>query len=180
MGLFDRLLGSRSSGVKNSGQSEPAKAKKAKKAEDAYFLDPDASASMGDVNFMRRPNTIRRTFPGSADSPGQKEMIQEVASMEARLETMTPGLAGTSSDTDVEVNLTGGVPKPVKKTFAQQLSPAQLAQRMKGSAVSVNQPGGAPSARQAKASESEDAASPAAGRAGSIDPFKSMAKDLNS
>ena len=180
MGLFDRLLGSRSSGVNNSGQSEPAKAKKAKKAEDAYFLDPDASASMGDVNFMRRPNTIRRTFPGNADSPGQKEMIQEVASMEARLETMTPGLAGTSTDTEVDVNLTGGVPKPVKKTFAQQLSPAQLAQRMKGSAVSVNQPGGAPSARQAKASESEDAASPAAGRAGSIDPFKSMAKDLNS
>jgi hypothetical protein len=179
MGLFDRLLGSRSNGVKNSGQSEPAKAKK---AEEAFFLDPDASTSMGDVNFMRRPNTIRRTFPGSADSPGQKEMIQEVASMEARLETMTPGLAGTSTDTDtdLEVNLTGGVPKPVKKTFAQQLSPAQLAQRMKCSAVSVNQPGGAPSARQAKASESEDAATPAAGRAGSIDPFKSMAKDLNS
>ena len=179
MGLFDRLLGSRSNGVKNSGQSEPAKAKK---AEEAFFLDPDASTSMGDVNFMRRPNTIRRTFPGSADSPGQKEMIQEVASMEARLETMTPGLAGTSTDTDtdLEVNLTGGVPKPVKKTFAQQLSPAQLAQRMKGSAVSVNQPGGAPSARQVKASESEDAATPAAGRAGSIDPFKSMAKDLNS
>ncbi len=179
MGLFDRLLGSRSNGVKNSGQSEPAKAKK---AEEAFFLDPDASTSMGDVNFMRRSNTIRRTFPGSADSPGQKEMIQEVASMEARLETMTPGLAGTSTDTDtdLEVNLTGGVPKPVKKTFAQQLSPAQLAQRMKGSAVSVNQPGGAPSARQAKASESEDAATPAAGRAGSIDPFKSMAKDLNS
>jgi len=176
MGLFDRLLGSRSSEVKISGQSEPAKAKK---AEEAFFLDPDASTSMGDVNFMRRPNTIRRTFPGSADSPGQKEMIQEVASMEARLETMTPGLAGISTDTDVDVNLTGGVPKPVKKTFAQQLSPAQLAQRMKGSAVSVNQPGGAPSARQAKASESEDAATPAAGRAGSIDPFKSMAKDLN-
>jgi hypothetical protein len=176
MGLFDRLLGSRSSEVKISGQSEPAKAKK---AEDAYFLDPDAAISLGDVNFMRRSNTIRRTFPGNADSPGQKEMIQEVASMEARLETMTPGLAGTSTDTDVEVNLTGGIPKPVKKTFAQQLSPAQLAQRMKGSAVAVNQPGGAPSARQAKASESEDAASPAAGRAGSIDPFKSMAKDLN-
>ncbi len=176
MGLFDRLLGSRSNGVKISGQSEPAKAKK---AEDAFFLEPDAAISLGDVNFMRRSNTIRRTFPGNADSPGQKEMIQEVASMEARLETMTPGLAGTSTDTDVEVNLTGGIPKPVKKTFAQQLSPAQLAQRMKGSAVSVNQPGGAPSARQAKASESDDAATPAAGRAGSIDPFKSMAKDLN-
>jgi len=177
MGLFDRLLGSRSSEVKISGQSQPAKAKK---AEDAFFLEPDAAISLGDVNFMRRPNTIRRTFPGNADSPGQKEMIQEVASMEARLETMTPGLAGTTPDTDVDVNLTGGVPKTVKKTFAQQLSPAQLAQRMKGSAVAVNQPGAAPSARQAKASDSDDAATPAAGRAGSIDAFKSMAKDLNS
>jgi hypothetical protein len=176
MGLFDRLLGSRSSEVKISGQSEPAKAKK---AEDAYFLDPDASASMGDVNFMRRPNTIRRTFPGTAASPGQKEMIQEVASMEARLETMSPGLAGISTDADMEVNLTGGVPKPVKKTFAQTMSPAQLAQRMKGSAVAVNQPGGTPSALQAKASESENAGTSTAGRAGSIDPFKSMAKDLN-
>jgi len=176
MGLFDRLLGSRSSGVKISGQSEPAKAKK---TEDAFFLDPDASTSMGDVSFMRRSNTIRRTFPGSADSPGQKEMIQEVASMEARLETMTPGLAGISTDTDVDVNLTGGVPKPVKKTFAQTLSPSQLAQRMKGSAVAVNQPGAAPAARQAKSSESEGAATPTAGRAGAIDPFKAMAKDLN-
>ena len=146
MGLFDRLLGSRSNGVKISGQSEPAKAKK---AEDAFFLDPDASTSMGDVNFMRRSNTIRRTFPGSADSPGQKEMIQEVASMEARLDTMTPGLAGISTDTDVDVNLTGGVPKPLKKTFAQTMSPAQLAQRMKGSAVAVNQPGAAPAGGRA-------------------------------
>ena len=176
MGLFDRLLGSRSDGVKISGQSEPAKAKK---AEDAFFLDPDASTSMGDVNFMRRSNTIRRTFPGTADSPGQKEMIQEVASMEARLDTMTPGLAGISTDTDVDVNLTGGVPKPVKKTFAQTMSPAQLAQRMKGSAVAVNQPGAAPAARQAKDSGSEGDATPASGRAGAIDPFKSMAKDLN-
>jgi hypothetical protein len=177
MGLFDRLLGSRSNGVKISGQSEPSKAKK---TEEAFFLDPDASTSMGDVNFMRRPNTIRRTFPGSADSPGNKEMIQEVASMEARLETMSPGLAGTSTDTDVEVNLTGGVPKPVKKTFAQPMSPSQLAQRMKGTAVSVNQPAAAPVARQAKPSEGEPGSTLAAGRAGAIDPFKSMAKDLTS
>jgi hypothetical protein len=177
MGLFDRLLGSRSNGVKISAQTEPAKAKK---AEESFFLDPDASTSMGDVNFMRRPNTIRRTFPGSADSPGNKEMIQEVASMEARLETMSPGLAGTSTDTDVEVNLTGGVPKPVKKTFAQPMSPSQLAQRMKGTAVSVNQPAAAPVAKQAKPSEGEPGSTPAAGRAGAIDPFKSMAKDLTS
>jgi hypothetical protein len=174
MGLLDRLLGTK------SFKSTPDAVKPAAKPQEAMFLDADASSSLGNVDFMRRTYEIRRTFPGTVDNPGLKERVDVVASMEARLETMTPGLAGTSSDTDVEVNLTGGVPKPVKKTFAQQLSPAQLAQRMKGSAVSVNQPGGAPSARQAKASESEDAATPAAGRAGSIDPFKSMAKDLNS
>jgi len=177
MGLFDRLLGSRSSEVKVSGQPGPAKAKK---AEEAFYLDPDASTSLGNIDFMRRSNTIRRTFPGTADSPGQKEMVQEVASMETRLETMTPGLAGISPDTEVDVNLTGGIPKPVKKTFAQQLSPAQLAQRMKGSAVAVNQPGGTAAAAQAKANDSSDqTAPPAAGRPGAIDPFKSMAKELN-
>ena len=57
---------------------------------------------------------------------------------------------------------------------------AELAQRMKGTAVSVNQPGAAPAARQATASQGEGAATPAEGRAGAIDPFKSMAKDLTS
>jgi len=180
MGLFDRLLGSRSSGVKVSGSSE---APKPKKQEEAFFLDADASTSLGNVDFMRRSNTIRRTFPGSADSPGQKEMVQEVASMEARLETMTPGLAGTSTETEVEVNLTGGVPKPVKKTFAQTMSSAELSQRLKGSAVvGTNVPGGpAAAARRAEetASEEQAGSSAPAGRPGAIDAFKAMAKDLN-
>ena len=65
--------------------------------------------------------------------------------------------------------------------FAQQMSPSQLAQRMKGSAVAVNTPGGPAAARQAKASDS--GASPSTGatanRPGATDPFKAMAKDLN-
>ena len=180
MGLFDRLLGSRSSGVKVSGSSE---APKPKKQEDSFFLDADASTSLGNVEYMRRSYTIRRTFPGNADSPGQKEMVQEVASMEARLETMTPGLAGTSIDSEVEVNLTGGVPKPVKKTFAQQISSAEMSQRLKGSAVTgVNVPGGpAAAARRAEETASEELAggSAPAGRPGAIDAFKAMARDLN-
>jgi hypothetical protein len=184
MGLFDRLLGNRGAGaadkpgVKVAGSAAEANPQK---SDNAFFLDADSSSTLGDVNFMRRSNTIRHTFPGNADSPGEKEMVAEVASMEARLERMTPGLAGTGTETNTDVNLTGGIPKPVKKTFAQPMSPSPLAERLKGSAVSgVNNPGAPATPRKASKSEGDSAASPAAGKPGAIDPFKAMAKDLNS
>ncbi|MEB3318602.1 MAG: hypothetical protein VKO39_10755 [Cyanobacteriota bacterium] len=184
MGLFDRLLGNRGAGtagkpgVKVAGSAAEANPQK---TDNAFFLDADSSSTLGDVNFMRRSNTIRHTFPGNADSPGGKEMVAEVASMEARLERMTPGLAGTSTETSTDVNLTGGIPKPVKKTFAQPMSASQLAERLKGSAVSgVNNPGAPATSRKPAKSEGDAAASPAAGKPGAIDPFKAMAKDLNS
>jgi hypothetical protein len=184
MGLFDRLLGNRGAGaagkqgVKVAGSAAEANPQK---TDNAFFLDADSSSTLGDVNFMRRSNTIRRTFPGNADSPGGKEMVAEVASMEARLERMTPGLAGTSTETDTDVNLTGGIPKPVKKTFAQPMSPSQLAERLKGSAVSgVNSPGAPATTRKTAKAEGDSASSPAADKPGAIDPFKAMAKDLNS
>jgi hypothetical protein len=176
MGLFDRLLGSRSSSVKVSGQTPDAKPKK---DETSFFLDPDASSSLGDVKFMRRSNTIRHTFPGNADSPGDKEMVAEVASMEASLEKMSPGLAGTSVNDDVNVDLTGGVPKPVKKTFAQQISKAVLEQRKKGSAVATNVPAQAGPARKEASQGSETpSVSGQAAKPGAIDPWKAIAKDL--
>ncbi len=177
MGLFDRLLGSRSSSVKIAGESS---SKKPKQPEETFFLDADASSSLGDVNFMRNPKTIRRTFPGNADSPGNKEMIAEVGSMEARLEKMTPGLAGINPDTDVKVDLTGGVPKPVKKTFAQTMTKAELEQRKRGAAVAVNVPGPAP--RKAETGDQSNdqprITQQQGGKPGDVDPFKSMARDL--
>ncbi len=171
MGLFDRLLGGNKSVT--TTQAKPAK------QEEAFFLDADASSSMGNVDFMRRSNTIRHTFPGTADSPGGKERVEEVASMESRLEKVSPGLGGTV-DVEQEINLTGGVPKPVKKTFAEQMSKAELDQRMKGSAVAVNTPGVAPK----KASSSADDAQPqissqSTAKPGDISAFKGWAKDLN-
>ena len=176
MGLFDRLFNS------DAGAASPQDKPKAKKEEETFFLDADASSSLGDVNFMRRSNTIRHTFPGTASSPGNKELIEEVASMEAELKKVTPGLGGVEQK-EVEVNLTGGVPKPVKKTFAKQMSAAELDQRKKGSAVAVNAPG--PAAPSARKKDAEPAAQPQisqlnTAKPGSIDPFKQMVKDLNS
>lgn len=182
MGLFDRLLGNRPASVKVSGQSAAAKPQAPK---EPVFLDPDASSSLGDVTFMRRSNTIRHTFPGTVDNPGDKEMVAEVASMEARLEKMTPGLAGTATDVEVNVDLTGGIPKPVKKTFAKPMSQAELDQRKRGAAVAVNAPApAAPVARKAELKQEESSQQPQitqqGGKPGDINPFKSMAKELRS
>ncbi len=179
MGLFDRLFSSGSGA--NSAPSGP----KARKPAETVYLDADQASSLGDVNFMRRSNTIRHTFPGTADNPGNKEMVAEVASMEAKLEKMSEGLPG-SEPQDSSMSLTGGVPKPVKKTFAQPMSQAELEQRKKGSALGVNVPGG-PAAIKKEAEQAKAAAqtnqrqdSPLnTAKPGAIDPFKQMVKDLN-
>ena len=178
MGLFDRLFASGS----GAGAARPQDKPKAKKEVETFFLEPDAASTLGDVNFMRRSNTIRHTFPGTASSPGNKEMVEEVASMEAELKNVTPGLGGVTSQ-DTEVNLTGGVPKPVKKTFAQPMSAAELEQRKRGSAVAVNAPGTPAAARMEKenssASSQPQISQLNTAKPGSIDPFKQMVKDLN-
>ena len=139
---------------------------------------------MGNVEFMRRSNTIRRTFPGTADSPGNKEMVAEVASMEAKLEKMSEGLGGMTTQQE-SVDLTGGIPKPVKKTFAQTMSTAELDQRKRGSAVGVNVTGGPAVIKLEQEAVAEEKASQpqitqtSTAKPGAIDPFKQMAKELN-
>jgi len=174
MGLFDRLLGNRT--WSQNREEKP------KKDEATFFLDADSSSSLGNVEFMRSPNTIRRTFPGSADNPGGKEFIQEVDSMDARVEKATTGFPGTVK-TDAPIDLTGGVPKPVKKTFAERLTASELNQRLNGASVAgVNQPGGAaPAPRKVKGegSEGQSVASQQAAKPGSTEAWRSIAKDLN-
>jgi len=165
MGLFDRF------------RRKPADAA-ADNASNAFFLDPDKSSTLGDVNFMRRSNTIRHTFPGTADSPGTKERIEEVASMEARLERVSEGLPDAPSQEGGTAPLGGGVPKPVKKTFAQTMTQQELADRLKGAAVApTNQPG-APAKRSASTDSAASGAPRPAAKPGSIDPFRDMLKDL--
>ena len=171
MGLIDRLLGS------NKSVSVTGAAKPDKKQEEAFFLDADASSSMGNVDFMRRSNTIRHTFPGTASSPGDKELVEEVASMEMRREKATPGLGGVEEKQE-EINLTGGIPKPVKKTFAEQMSKAELDQRMKGSAVGVNTPGQANAKLQAPTEAQPQITTQQPSKPGDIGAFKGWVKDL--
>ena len=167
MGLFDRFR---------------RKPDEVVETNESVFLDADSSRSLGDVSFMRRSNSIRRTFPGTVDNPGTKERIEEVASNENRLERVSDGLpeaGGASSAQRVDP----GVPKPVKKTFAQTMTQEELENRLKGTAITgTNVPGSAskgvinpepkPEAPKTPASTAPSA------KAGSIDPFRKMVKEL--
>ena len=125
MGLFDRFR-------RKPGESEDG--------DKSFYLDADKSSSLGDVDFMRRSNTIRHTFPGTADNPGMKERFEDVASMEAQMGKVSEGLPEAGGNQSV-ARVDPGVPKAVKKTFAQPMSQQQLQDRLKGSAVSTNVPG---------------------------------------
>ena len=104
--------------------------------------------------------------------------------MESRLDRASEGLGGQTSQPDKAIDLTGGIPKPVKKTFAQTMSQAELDQRKKGSAVGVNVPGGTAAIKQEQAGTTGQGQpqfnQQASGKAGAIDPFKQMVRDLNS
>ena len=172
MGLLDRLLGTK------SNKPAPDAAKPAAKAQEAMFLDADESSSLGNVDFMRRTYEIRRTFPGTVDNPGLKERVDVVASMEARVERLTDGMPGTEAK-DTGVDLTGGIPKAVKKTFAQTMTADELSQRLKGSAIGgVNVPGVAATGRKASSDADQPEISRQGARPGAIDGFKGMAKDI--
>ena len=59
MGFFDRLL--KSDSKDSDGTIQPRAPKKEKPQE--FFLDSDASSSLGDVNYMRESKTIRAPSP---------------------------------------------------------------------------------------------------------------------
>ncbi|MCT0202295.1 hypothetical protein KQ299_07125 [Synechococcus sp. CS-603] len=180
MGLLDRLLGKGGDGGVFSSKPAKPKQEKAAKEEGSFFLDADSSGTLGNVNYMRTPNTIRHTFPGNVESPGNKEIIQQVDSMQARIES-------SNAETEVKSSVrpsqgySDGVPKKVKKTFVERMSSAELDRRLRGSAVSgVNTPGGI-SPRPAGSAAAESSTSQQQGeKPGAIDPFKAMAKELNS
>lgn len=52
-----------------------------KEDKEAFFLDNDESKSLGDIDYMRTPNTVRRTFAKKVGEAEHKEFIQNVTAM---------------------------------------------------------------------------------------------------
>ena len=111
----------------------------------------------------------------------------EVAAETEKLEKRSEGLGGVVKKEE-SVNLTDGIPKPVKKTFAEQVSTEEMSKRLKGTAITgVNTPApvdAAPVGRKEELKAKEEpavkvgSAAPSS-KPGSIDPFRQMVRDLN-
>ncbi|KKZ11392.1 MAG: hypothetical protein TE42_08080 [Candidatus Synechococcus spongiarum SP3] len=161
MGLFDRFRA-------KPGQSENTSDK-------PFFLDNDAAQTVGNMSYLRSSNTIRHTFPKSASSPEGGEVVQEVGAMASRVTRATGGVpearAAGNSGSSVTASPAGG---KVRKTFAQTMSPQELAQRLRGGSVKKKKATAAP--RQGRGVPRGSAGN----KPGSIDPFRTMVRDVTS
>ena len=165
MGLFDRFRA-------KPGQAENTSDK-------AFFLDNDAAQTVGDMSYLRSSNTIRRTFPKSASSPDGGEVVQEVGALASRVTKATGGVPEARAATGNTGPAPVTAPNPgstVRKTFAQTMSPQELAQRLRGGSVKKKKQPAAAAPRQGRAVPR----SLAGNKPGSIDPFRSMVRDVTS
>lgn len=162
MGLFDRFRA-------KPGQAEDTSAK-------PFFLDNDTAQTVGDMSYLRSSSTIRHTFPKSASSPDGGEVVQEVGAMGSRVTKATGGVpearaaAGSTGPAPVTAPSPGGA---VRKTFAQTMSPQELAQRLRGGSVKRK--------KQSAAAPRQGRTVPrslSSNKPGSIDPFRSMVRDV--
>jgi hypothetical protein len=77
----------------------------------AYYLNADDAKSFGNVEFMRKGITIKRTFPKTLKGAGG-EFIQEVSSMDAKV--MGKGIVSVASTSN------GNGSKPTATTTQAQ------------------------------------------------------------
>ena len=185
MGLFDRLRKSPSDSSKPGGQ-----APKQKKAEEAFFLDADASTSWGNTDYMKESKSIRHTFPSSLDNPGFKESVINVSFQDSTVEKESDGLGGKTAD-DGTVRVGSGVPKAVKKTFAQKIDTDSLKKRQTGAgsrtgvnafkdkSIKVRERNAEPNQSITEEQTSSKPQSEWDTKPGSIDPFRNMVRQLN-
>ncbi len=51
-------------------------------SKEAFYLEPDDAKTLGNIEFMRKPNTIKRSFPTTLNGKGAK-IVKKVSSIEA-------------------------------------------------------------------------------------------------
>ena len=86
-------------------QPREAREKTPKKAQ-AYFLDEDNARTFGNIDYMRTAKKVRRTFPKTAGSPEEMEIIVEVASIKGndRSKQQAAGTSTNAQTTAVETD----------------------------------------------------------------------------
>lgn len=85
----------------------------------AYFLDADQSKTLGNIEYMRTPKSVRRTFPKTATNGGEFEQTKVISAM---------GEMSTAKDFVTKPEMNSVNPQPTTESSAQQ-NPAESDRR---------------------------------------------------
>lgn len=77
MAGFFGLFGNKTKYVDDPTPSAP----NPKEDNEAFFLDPDSAKTLGDIEFMRKPKAIRRSFPTTLKGKGSA-IVTSISSLE--------------------------------------------------------------------------------------------------
>lgn len=81
-----------------------------------YFLDSDDAKTLGDIDYMRKSKTVKRTFPKIQGGKGAK-IVQEVSSLGKKVSKNDQFNASTSNFKSVGSSAAGNKEVEIKKTF---------------------------------------------------------------
>ncbi len=69
-------------GSKKSNNKKQAPKKRANNSSGSYYLDPDDAKTMGNMDYMRTPRKVRKTFAKKADdTDSNNEQVEYISSM---------------------------------------------------------------------------------------------------
>lgn len=128
-----------------------------------FFLSPDDAQTLGDINYMRKPKRVRRTFPKTLKNKDGFESFTEVSSVEDRSNLYKDNGNGNRSDTAYNPP----APAPTYN-FQPAPAPAPAPAPQAESSNSVSQPKPAPEAPKAAEPRRDD----------SMDMFRNMARKI--
>lgn len=62
-----------------------------------FFLEPDEAKTLGDIEYMRQPNTVTHTFPGNVANGGSFAVTKQVNAMEEKVMDERSGFTPASA-----------------------------------------------------------------------------------
>lgn len=96
-------------------------------SEDNYFLDPDTAKTLGDINYMRKPSTVRRTF-AKTKTGGGGEVVVQISSLEKQVvEVKQEAEAKENSNNTIPSQFT---PQPTDRRTAKDSNSMDLFRNM--------------------------------------------------
>jgi hypothetical protein len=108
---------------KKSNNAKQAPKKRANNSSGSYYLDPEDAKTMGNMDYMRTPRKVRKTFAKKADDPDpNNERVEYISSME-RSKNETSMQASTENTESTENA------KPVFQQEQPQFNNNDVAQR---------------------------------------------------